>query len=1407
MRNQDYKWKRFWCPRSGCIHLADGGYLYDPEAKWGKIYNPDLVTFKTISNLPCLALLGEPGIGKTHALETEQKETISETRKQGGQVLLLDIRSFGSEDRLIRRLFDSQEFTEWLKGTYNLHIFLDSFDECLLRIDTLATLLVDEFKLYQGHIKRLYLRINCRTSVWQPVLEEGLKEIWGQDSVGVYELAPLRYVDVEEAAKIEGIDSTEKFLEEIQRKNVVSLAIKPITLKFLIASYVRNQGQFPPEQKLHEFYLEGCKWLCEERNDSRIASKQTGNLSPRQRLIIAGRIAAITIFANRVAIWTDIDRGDIPDEDIDIQRICHQVSERIDGIELEISKAFVEEVLDTGLFSSRGLNRMGWAHQTYAEFLAAWYLVQRHVSLHQVMDLIILPEHPERKIIPNFYETAAWLASIRHDVLQEIMKTDPDVLLRSDIPSDENIRAAIVENLLKQHEHGRIYYDEHYHLGYESTKQGYNKLNHDGLPDKLRPYIQDSSKPIDARNTAIDIAEACELNELQEELVNLVLDSSESIHLRDSAARAICTVGNVNTRLRLKHLVFQKLPEDEYDQLKGYVLRTLWSDHLTAEELFDNITPPKRRNFTGSYRVFLDYELVLKLKPTDLIIALKWLEKQGLRCFGHPFERLADLILINAWEYFNLPEVAKSFTKVALIQWREHQRTITSDNQLQIQFQKLVIDEVNKRRELINNAVITISELRQDPGFLLSSLTEDNITRIIQEEDVFWMLGKLQNVDSKEERIWAALIQWSFDRQDARQIDAILTATKSNEILKVKFAYYFSTIDLDSTQAKNLRKNYQRMEVQQNRAQKPFLDPPPQERIVLLLEQIDSGNISAWCQLNMEMTLKPDSQFYEQELELDLTKLPGWQEADLGTRNRIINAAKKYIQEYNQLVETWVGTNTFDRADLAGCRALHLLLKEDPEIIQTLSSEIWQRWASVIVGFPYDSREKYYIELVRLSYINAPTKTLNTLLSIIDKENGENSYICILNKFDTCWDNRLKTAILDKAKQASIKPECMRQLLRELLKHKSVEARDFAQSLVSVIPDSTEDTYQKAVAAATVLVEYAEPISWKVVWLAIQQNTVFARAVFEAVVGGGWYGIHLNISEDQLANLYIWLVNQYPHAEDPDYSNEVLAHAVGNRESIAKLRDNLLRQLQQTGTTQACIEIGRIAEQFPELTWLKRTLLTARSVMRRETWQPLQPEQILQIVSQKELQTAQIILILASNPEDTRRLRIDKEACQIEQSLRRSQNQVQYKLEQRWAVGTSDFRQALLDLNPKIVHFCGHGSGEGLIVEDENGQSKFLTTEALANLFKACAEHIECVILSACYSEVQAKEIAKYIDYVIGMSDKLEDKSAIEFAKGFYDALAAGRSIENAYEIGNNAIQLENIPGYLTPKLYVKEKN
>ncbi|MEG4584029.1 AAA-like domain-containing protein [Microcoleus sp. MOSTC5] len=181
------------------------------------------------------------------------------------------------------------------------------------------------------------------------------------------------------------------------------------------------------------------------------------------------------------------------------------------------------------------------------------------------------------------------------------------------------------------------------------------------------------------------------------------------------------------------------------------------------------------------------------------------------------------------------------------------------------------------------------------------------------------------------------------------------------------------------------------------------------------------------------------------------------------------------------------------------------------------------------------------------------------------------------------------------------------------------------------------------------------------------------------------------------------------------------------------------------------------------------------------------------------------ILFLAANPKNSTPLRLGEEAKEIAEGLQRSKKRDKFQLEQQWAVTPREMQRAVLDYKPEIVHFSGHGAGEsGLALEDEAGKIKLVNTKALAALFEAFKEYVECVILNACYSEVQAEAIARHIPYVIGMNQAVGDKAAREFAVGFYDSLAAGESIERAYKLGCVSISMADIPEELTPVLKKK---
>jgi hypothetical protein len=178
------------------------------------------------------------------------------------------------------------------------------------------------------------------------------------------------------------------------------------------------------------------------------------------------------------------------------------------------------------------------------------------------------------------------------------------------------------------------------------------------------------------------------------------------------------------------------------------------------------------------------------------------------------------------------------------------------------------------------------------------------------------------------------------------------------------------------------------------------------------------------------------------------------------------------------------------------------------------------------------------------------------------------------------------------------------------------------------------------------------------------------------------------------------------------------------------------------------------------------------------------------------------ILFLGANPDATTQLRINQELRDIENGLERAKHRDRFDLVAKWAVRPSDLRRALLDESPQIVHFSGHGAGDaGIILEDDQGQPKLVASTALGNLFGLFAEHIECVVLNACYSEIQADEIVRYIPFVIGMNRAVPDSTAIEFSVAFYDALASGRDYPFAYQYARSAIELQGLSGAMIPVL------
>ena len=183
------------------------------------------------------------------------------------------------------------------------------------------------------------------------------------------------------------------------------------------------------------------------------------------------------------------------------------------------------------------------------------------------------------------------------------------------------------------------------------------------------------------------------------------------------------------------------------------------------------------------------------------------------------------------------------------------------------------------------------------------------------------------------------------------------------------------------------------------------------------------------------------------------------------------------------------------------------------------------------------------------------------------------------------------------------------------------------------------------------------------------------------------------------------------------------------------------------------------------------------------------------------------ILFLAANPVDVvTRLRIDKEIREISQKIRVGPLRDHLQLVSEWAVRADDLQDLLMKHQPDIVHFSGHCSpSSGIMLEDECGNRKVVNRDALADLFRLLKGNIRLVVLNACYAKDQAEALATTVDFTIGMNAAIGYKDATIFAARFYESLAFGYPVKEAFELAVNQLRLVSSDVALVPELLERE--
>lgn len=510
--------------------------------------------------VPVVVVRGERGLGKSVAMEQE----CAALREQGLPVAWVDlgrcVDASVAEEELARAFRRPRE------GEGAWYVILDGLDEGLNEYPALDVKLA-------GHVERLgaegrrglRLRISSRTARWPARLEDRLRRLWEPQEVAVVGLAPLSREDVALAARTMGVADAEALIVQVQRRGLIALATSPITLRQLLRGYTKNQAL---PLTADQAYREACLDLCTETRRPNAVQQLYAQAAPEDLLAIAARIAAVMQFGPYTALSDQAGSSEAHPGDLPLLSLSGVEQGHL-GDSIACTTSELRQVTESGLLVPIDELRWVFAHRSYQEYLAAYFLRSRAVPRPVLRALLWIGDGRNRHLLQAHQEVAAWLAASGDAVFNDLLREDPFVLLLSDLSvRDPSDRGRAVTALMDA-----VEADDTLRLDYAQL----HRLDHAGLAEQLRPRLAAITAP-HLLSAAVSIAHACRRAEFNDSLLKIAEGADIDAGTRRAALEAVTDPGPAHlARLRA-------LAEDPSPEVVATALEQLYPGHLTVTE-------------------------------------------------------------------------------------------------------------------------------------------------------------------------------------------------------------------------------------------------------------------------------------------------------------------------------------------------------------------------------------------------------------------------------------------------------------------------------------------------------------------------------------------------------------------------------------------------------------------------------------------------------------------------------------------------------------------------------------------------------------------------------------------------------------------------------------------------------
>ncbi|HEX8392331.1 MAG TPA: tetratricopeptide repeat protein [Longimicrobium sp.] len=189
------------------------------------------------------------------------------------------------------------------------------------------------------------------------------------------------------------------------------------------------------------------------------------------------------------------------------------------------------------------------------------------------------------------------------------------------------------------------------------------------------------------------------------------------------------------------------------------------------------------------------------------------------------------------------------------------------------------------------------------------------------------------------------------------------------------------------------------------------------------------------------------------------------------------------------------------------------------------------------------------------------------------------------------------------------------------------------------------------------------------------------------------------------------------------------------------------------------------------------------------------------------------VLFFAADPAEGRPdgvpLEIDDEVRSIKKRVSKARYAHRLHFEGHGAARAADLLDFLKHTRARVVHFSGHCGPRGLGFVGPDGYSvHYIDAAALTEVFKQYqgpVGSVRLVVLAACTTKAVAAAIADVVGCAIGTTDRITDEAATTFNSFFYQAIAEGESVKQAYDKGCVALRVYNIPTAQYPQIYTRK--